>query len=340
MPAPLSRRALIRGITAMAAVATLAGGLAACGGDSEAATNTADASGSVTIGRVSNGAAKEATLKVSEVKSISAEVPEAIRKRGTLVIGSGSLPSGSAPLGYIGDDQKTLTGAEPDLARLVAAVLGLKSENKRFTWENLFVGIDSGKVDIGFSNITDTEERKQKYDFASYRQDNLGFEKLKSNSWTFDGTYRSLAGKTVSVGAGTNQERLLLEWQKKLKAEGENLTIKYFQDGNSTYLALNSGKIDAYLGPNPSLSYHVTQTAKSPAPTAIAGTYSGAGETLQGLIAATVKKDSGLAKPVADAINHLIGNGQYAKWLDSWNLANEAVTKSEINPPGLPLTNS
>ncbi|HEY8985762.1 MAG TPA: ABC transporter substrate-binding protein [Streptomyces sp.] len=340
MPAPLSRRALIRGITATAAVATLAGGLAACGGDSEAATTSADSSGSVTIGRVSNGAAKEVTLKVAEVKSISAEVPEAIRKRGTLVIGSGTLPSGSAPLGYIGDDQKTLTGAEPDLARLVAAVLGLKTENKRFTWENLFVGIDSGKVDVGFSNITDTEERKRKYDFASYRQDNLGFEKLKSNSWKFDGTYRSLAGKTVAVGAGTNQERLLLEWQKKLKAEGKNLTVKYFQDNNSTYLALNSGKIDAYLGPNPALSYHVTQSAKTPSPTAVAGTYSGAGETLQGLIAATTQKDSGLVKPLADAINYLIDNGQYAKWLASWNLPNEAVTKSEINPPGLPLTDS
>ncbi|QNP74134.1 ABC transporter substrate-binding protein [Streptomyces roseirectus] len=339
MPAPLSRRALIRGITATAAVASLAGGLAACGGDSEAATAT-DSAGSVTIGRVSNGAAKERTLKVSEVKSISAEVPAAIRERGTLVIGSGSLPSGTAPLGYVGDDQKTLTGSEPDLARLVAAVLGLKPEYRRFTWENLFVGIDSGKVDVGLSNITDTEERKRKYDFASYRQDNLGFEKLKSNSWTFDGTYRSLAGKTFSVGAGTNQERLLLEWQKKLKAEGKNLTIKYFQDSNSTYLALNSGKIDAYLGPNPSLSYHVTQSAKSPSPTAIAGTYSGAGETLQGLIAATVKKDSGLVKPLADAINHLIETGAYAQWLDSWNLANEAVTKSEINPPGLPLTNA
>lgn len=339
MPAPLSRRALIRGITAATAVATLAGGLAACGGDSEAATS-GDTAGQVTIGQFSNGAAKETTVKVAEVKSISAELPEAIRKRGTLVIGSGSLPSGSAPLGYVGSDQKTLTGVEPDLARLVAAVLGLKPETKRFTWENLFVGIDSGKVDVGLSNITDTEERKQKYDFASYREDNLAFEKLKSNSWKFDGTYQSLAGKTFSVGAGTNQERLLLEFQKKLQAEGKNLTIKYFQDGNSTYLALNSGKIDAYLGPNPSLSYHVTQTASSPTPTAIAGTYSGAGETLQGLIAATTKKDNGLVKPLADALNYLIENGQYAEWLKTWNLANEAVTKSEINPPGLPLNNS
>jgi polar amino acid transport system substrate-binding protein len=58
------------------------------------------------------------------------------------------------------------------------------------------------------------------------------------------------------------------------------------------------------------------------------------------LIAATSKKDSGLAKPIADAINYLIEKGQYAKWLAAWHLSNEAVAKSEVNPPGLPLDNS
>ncbi len=41
------------------------------------------------------------------------------------------------------------------------------------TWDNLFVGIDSGRNDVSFSNITDIEQRKEMYDFASYRQDNL-----------------------------------------------------------------------------------------------------------------------------------------------------------------------
>ncbi|WP_037857621.1 transporter substrate-binding domain-containing protein [Streptomyces sp. NRRL S-340] len=340
MSAHFTRRGLTRGITAATAVATLATGLAACGGDSEAATAVSDTAGTVTVGRLSNGAAKETTLKVSEVKSISAELPDAVRKSGKLVIGSGTLPSGSPPLGFVGSDQKTLTGSEADLGRLVAAVLGLEPEVKRFTWENLFVGIDSGKVNAGFSNITDTEERKHKYEFASYRKDDLAFETLKSSKWAFDGDYRALAGKTVSVGAGTNQERILLEWQKRLQSEGKKLTVKYFQDNNSLYLALNSGKIDAYLGPSPNLSYHVTQTASTPDATRIAGHYSGAGEALQGLIAATAKKGSGLAEPLADAINHLIENGQYAKWLAAWHLSDDAVTKSEVDPPGLPLDNS
>ena len=340
MSVHFTRRSLIRGITAATAVASLATGLAACGGDSDAATTTGASDGTVTVGQLSNGAAKQTSLKVSEVKSISAELPKSVKSSGKLEIGIGALPAGFAPLAYVGSDQKTLTGAEPDFGRLVAAVLGLKPELKNFTWENLFVGIDSGKVNVAFSNVTDTEERKKKYEFASYRKDNLGFEVLKAGKWNFDGNYENLAGKTVSVGAGTNQEKILLEWKKKLESEGKKLTVKYYPDRNGTYLALNSGKIDSFFGPNPGIAYHITQSANTPNPTRNAGTYSGAGASLQGLIAATAKKDSGLAKPLADAINHLIKNGQYAKWLAAWNLSNEAVAKSEVNPPGLPLDNS
>ncbi|MHB9854832.1 ABC transporter substrate-binding protein [Streptomyces krungchingensis] len=339
MPTHFSRRILVRGVTATTAVVSLAASLSACGGDSDAATTT-DAAGTVTVGRLSNGAAKTAELKVTEVKSISKELPASVRRSGRLTIGVGALPDGFPPLAYVGSDQKTLTGAEPDFGRLVAAVLGLEPELKNSTWENMFVGIDSGKVDVAFANITDTEERKKKYDFASYRKDDVGFEVLKSSKWNFDGDYRNLAGRTVAVDNGTNQEKILLEWQTKLKQEGKQLTVKHFASKNSTYLALSGGKIDAYFAANPGVAYHVTQTAKSPTPTRSAGTFSGAGASLQGLIAATTKKDSGLAEPIADAVNHLIENGQYAKWLSAWNLSNEAVTTSEVNPPGLPLDNS
>ncbi|MGW3027762.1 transporter substrate-binding domain-containing protein [Streptomyces sp. NPDC001221] len=332
---------LRRGLTAGTAVVTLAAGLAACGGDSDAATSVGSAApGTVTVGQLSDGAARQTTLKVSEVKSISAELPAAVRRRGTLEIGVGALPSGFPPLAYAGSDQRTLTGAEPDLGRLVAAVLGLRPEVKNSTWENLFVGIDSGRADVAFSNVTDTEERKKKYEFASYRQDTLAFEVPEKSTWNFDGDYENLAGRTVSVGSGTNQERILLTWKAKLAKEGKKLTVKYFQDNNSIYLALAAGRIDAYFGPNPAVAYHLTRTAHTPRATRNAGTFSGAGETLQGLIAATSKKGSGLARPVADAINHLIRNGQYGRWLAAWNLSNEAVTKSETNPPGLPLGNS
>ena len=327
-------------VTAVAA--TLLTTLAACGGGAAAgqAGSAAPADVTVPVGALSNGAATETPIKVATVEEIRATLPQAVRDAGTLNIGSGTLPAGSPPLGFTGTDQQTITGSEPDLARLVAGVLGLEPEFQRSTWQNMFVGLDSGRVDVSFSNVTVTEERKKKYDFASYRQDNLGFETLASNPWTFTGDYRQLAGLRTSVDRGTNQEKILLEWQAKLRAEGKDVTVQYYPDTNAVQLALDSGQVDAYLGPNPNLAYQAKASEGTPNPKKIAGTYSGAGESLQGLIAATVKKDSGLAQPVSAAINRLIQDGQYAAWLTAWNLSNEAVTRSEVNPPGLPITNS
>lgn len=338
-----SARHRSRLVLTLAAVTSLALTLGACGSDDSSGSGAPAAKsskGTVVVGAVSNGAAKQTSIAVSEVAAIRAELPKAVADSGRLSIGLGFLPSGSPPIGYVGTDQKTLTGSEPDLGRLVAAVLGLQPEFNNATWDNLFVGLDSGKSDVGFSNITDTEQRKEHYDFACYRKDNLGFEVRKDDTWNFDGNYQSLAGKTVAVGSGTNQEKILLTWQSQLKAEGKKLTVKYYQEANSTYLALSSRKIDAYFAPNPSVAYHVTRTAGTPAATRSAGTFSGAGASLQGLICATTKKDSGLVKPLADAINYLIEKGQYSSWLAAWNLSNEGLPSSQINPPGLPLTNS
>lgn len=329
------RRAL-----AAAAAAALLSTVAACGASASDAAPVAGGSGTVTVGALSNGAAKETTISVPVVDSIRAKLPPQIRDAGVLNVGLGLLPSGSPPLGYVGTDDKTLTGSEPDLARLVGAVLGLKVQLNNATWENLFVGIDSGRTDVGFSNITDTEQRKLKYDFASYRQDNLAFETLASSTWTFTGDPQVLAGKKISVAAGTNQEKILLEWRAKLQAQGKDFAVEYYPDGNAAQLALESGQIDAYFSPNPSVAYQVAQSADTPNPKRSAGTFSGAGASLQGLIAATSKKGSGLAEPIADAINHLIQNGQYQQWLAAWNLSNEAVKSSEVNPPGLPITNT
>ena len=337
-------------VTSSGAVSPAAAGSAApaatsvapASGSSAAAGPTAATSGStdVLIAQHTNGAGTQTTITVPTVAAIRAELPAAIRDSGKLVIGQGALPAGFPPLSFIGDDQKTLTGSEPDLGRLIAAVYGLQPQIVNATWDNLFVGIDSGRTDVGLSNITDTETRKIKYDFASYRQDNLGFEVNESSDWNFDDSYQNLAGKTVAVGSGTNQEKILLEWQTKLKAEGKSLEVKYFPTQSAVNLALSSGKIDLYFGPNPGIAYHIKGDSAGPNPTRSAGTYSGAGATLQGLIAATTKKDNGLAKPLADAINYLIANGQYAKWLAAYNLSNEAVPTSLVNPPGLPKTNS
>ncbi|WP_432970999.1 transporter substrate-binding domain-containing protein [Dactylosporangium sp. CA-233914] len=329
----------MRPFAAAALAVALVTGLAACGDGDEAQAEAGAGAGTVTIGAQAEGVGKRTQLKVDKQPDIAAEVPEAIRADGKLTIGLGALPTGFPPLAFVGDDDKTVTGAEPDLGRLIAAVLGLEPAFNNDTWDNLFVGIDSGKNEVGFSNITDTEQRKEKYDFASYRQDNLGFAVKAANTWSFDKKYQNLAGLKVAVGAGTNQEKILVAWQDKLKAEGKTLDIKYFADTPSTFKALVSGQIDAYFGPNPGIAYQISRAEGTADAVRNAGVYSGAGETLQGLIAATTKKDNGLVKALADAINYLIQHGQYRQWLAAYNLDTEAVDTAQVNPPGLPKSN-
>ncbi|MEV5964989.1 ABC transporter substrate-binding protein [Kribbella sp. NPDC051952] len=273
--------------------------------------------------------------RVTTTKNVAAAelLPAKVRERGTLIVGGG-FGSGSVPLGFLADDNKTPAGLEVDIAHLVAEALGLKADVQVTSWENLFIGIDSGKYDVGFSNITVTEKRKQKYDFATYRKDDIAFEAKKGGSWKVSGG-KDVAGKTIAVGSGTNQEKILVDWNEaNVKAGLPAATIKYFQNQTDTYLALSSGRIDAYLGPNPSIAYHV----KTSGQTETIGKFSGAGPTLQGLIAATTHKDNGLVQAYQAALNAVIADGSYAKVLARWNVSNEAVTQSQINPPGLPIT--
>ncbi|AKZ60237.1 putative ABC transporter substrate-binding protein [Streptomyces ambofaciens ATCC 23877] len=323
----------VRRTTAAAAGLATALVLAGCANPTDGGTTEVAATpGGKTTTRI-NISPDQNRVTTAKVDSIAAEVPERIRKRGTLelVASSGS----AAPLTFHATDNKTVIGVEPDLAHLVADVLGLKPRLHTVSWENIFVGLDSGKYDAGLSNITVTEERKEKYDFATYREDNLGFEAKKGSGLEVAGP-EDLAGRTVAVSSGTNQEKLLVEWSKENEKAGrEPVDIKYYQNDSDTYLALQSGRIDLYLGPNPTAAYHAATTGK----TEVVGTYSGAGATLQGLIAATTKKDSGLVEPLAAALNHVIDNGTYAKVLQRWGLSDETVTESRINPPGLPRTN-
>ncbi|CAL9662225.1 hypothetical protein SUDANB105_07064 [Streptomyces sp. enrichment culture] len=305
--------------------------LAACANpDDGGTTEVADTKGTKTK---INTSPDQDRVTTGKIDSIAAQVPKEIRERGTLEIVYSS--TSAAPLNFYATDNKTLIGVETDISRLVADVLGLKPKVNTVSWENIFVGLDSAKYDVGFSNITVTEERKEKYDFATYREDNLGFEAKKGSGLKIDGP-EDVAGRTVAVGSGTNQEKLLIEWSEENEKAGRKpVDIKYYQNDSDTYLALQSGRIDLYLGPHPTAAYHAATSGK----TEVVGTYSGAGATLQGLIAATTKKDSGLVKPLSAALDEVIDNGTYAQVLKRWGLSDEAVPGSEINPPGLPKTN-
>jgi polar amino acid transport system substrate-binding protein len=298
--------------------------LAACGSPQAAPSGApGDQPGGVNI------TANQNRVRAQRVDAIAALVPAGIRARGTLVVGT--TGNGTPPLSFRADDDKTVIGVEPDLAQLVADVLGLNLDLRASSWENLFLSVENRQFDAGFSNITVTEERKDKYDFATYRKDTIAFEVKNEKNVTVKEP-KDIAGLTVGVGAGTNQEQILLRWNEQNESAGlAPVKFQYYQVTSDYYLALQSGRIDAYVGPNPTSAYHVAVEGR----TKIAGTVSGGG-TIPADIAAMTKKDSGLVEALQRALDTVIENGQYAQVLKRWNLASEALSASEVNPQGLP----
>ncbi|MGO4598550.1 ABC transporter substrate-binding protein [Terrabacter sp. 2RAF25] len=262
---------------------------------------------------------------------IAAELPAVVKARGTLVIGSGGAGGGIPPLAFTADDNRTPIGVEVDVAHVVADILGLEPEVQTTSWENLFIGVDSGKYQVAISNVGVSEERKERYDFATYRLGLHAFEAKKGSGLIVKGP-ADISGKKVAVGSGTLQEAILLRWNEENARAGRTpAELVYYQGTTEYYLALDSGRIDLYLGPNPTATYHVVTAGK----TQIVGTVSSS-YPIPGKVGVLTKKGNGLAKPISDAINAAIADGSYAKVLERWGLTAEAVPASEVNPAGLP----
>ena len=164
----------------------------------------------------------------------------------------------SLPLVDYASDAKTPIGFEPDLAQLLADGLGRDLELVPIAWADWPLGLASGKYDAVISNVTVTEERKEKFDFSSYRNDLLGFYAASNSKVTAIATPEDIAGLKVIVSAATNQEQILLRWIEANKAKGLPPTeVQYYDDQAVLDLALQSGRADVYLGPNATFARHV-----------------------------------------------------------------------------------
>ncbi|WP_226352307.1 ABC transporter substrate-binding protein [Pseudonocardia sp. ICBG601] len=290
-----------------------------------------DQAAPVDPGTAVNTSPEQNRVRADRIEAIAATVPAAVRESGKLTVAT--TGSGNPPLSFRADDDRTVIGVEPDLAQLVADTLGLRLDLQPTSWENLFLGVESPTYDAGFSNITVTEERKDKYDFATYRVDTVTFEARNAGRVERIEKPADISGLTIGVSPGTNQEQILVEWNRQNEAAGvAPATIQYYQNTGDYYLALDSGRLDAYLGPNPGVAYHVATGSTTKA----VGSLNGGGGGVQADIAAMTRRGDGLVGPIHEAIDALIASGKYGEVLARWHLENEALQDSRINPPGLP----
>lgn len=248
---------------------------------------------------------------------------------GTLTI---AVAPWAPPIATYATDAATVVGFDPDLGRLVGEVLGLPVEIVPVAWADWPLGLASGKYDAVISNVGVTEERKEKFDFSTYRKGLHGFYVKADSPITAISEPKDIAGLKVITASGTIQEKIILQWDEINRQAGlAPVEVQYYDDDAAAGLALASGRADTNFNPNATQAYHATLTGD----TRLVGTVS-SGWPLPAEVGITTRKDSGLAEAFTAAVNTLVEAGVYAQLLDQWNLAAEAVETSQTNPPGLP----
>jgi polar amino acid transport system substrate-binding protein len=319
---PRTRRARL--VPVLAVVSLLA--LGACSSSAEIEEQSRSESGATAL--TVNTKPEQDRIHTTVSEEAVDLLPEGAVADGVLRV---SITQGAVPLGFFADDNETVIGSETDIATLIADALGLKLELVVNDWSNWPLATQSGEVDATISNVTVTEERKKLFDFSSYRVDQLGWLVQADSGLQIDEA-KDIAGLTVAVGSGTNQEQILLAWDAENQAKGlEPVTIDYYEAYNDAVLALQSGRIDTYFGPNATAAY---SAAVSPQDFLVAGTVNGGWPDTANIAVATAK-GNGLAEAFTAAINHAIDDGTYAEVLDRWGLGAEAIDRAETNPPGL-----
>ncbi len=237
------------------------------------------------------------------------------------------------PTGFYATDSATVIGANADLASLIAEKLGLKLKIVVVAWPDWSLALSSGKFDSFISDLTITEERKQKFDFSTYAQDVSGFFVDAKSPIKQVKEPKDIAGLRVVVDSGTPGEKVLLGWDKQNVAAGlRPAEFVYFDDPATAQLALTSGKVDVLFVTYSQGAYDVAVNGT----TKLAGIISGNGQDQKALDGVAVYKGSGLADAMTAAVNELVTDGTYLATLKRWHIEGEALDAPAVtNPPGL-----
>ena len=222
--------------------------LSGCADPGASAAGAQPATTAARNGVVYNTSPDQQRIRAEKDAALAAKVPALIGKDGKLTV---ATTAGSIPLSFHASDDKTPIGVELDIAQLVADKLGLDLDVQVTSWENWPLKTQSGDFEAVFSNVGINAARVKLFDFSSYRAAYMGFEAKKSSTLQHQGS-DDISGLKISVGSGTNQEKILMAWNKELEAKGKApAVLQYYSSDADTILALSSGRTDLNLAPLP-----------------------------------------------------------------------------------------
>ncbi|MGG1943713.1 cystine ABC transporter substrate-binding protein [Trinickia sp. NRRL B-1857] len=229
----------------------------------------------------------------------AADLLDQVKARGTLRIGcEGTFPpfDSKAPNGE-------LVGFDVDIAKAVAAKLGVKPEFITTEWSGIIAGLQAGKFDVIVNQVGVTPERQKVLDFSpGYTFSGAELIQRKNDDRQFK-SLEELKGHKLGVGLGTNY----MDMAKSVPG----IDVKTYP-GAPEYLSdLAAGRIDAALNDRLMVAYLLKNSQLPLRPGAMVGTGNPSGIPFK-------KDNPKFAKAIADAMNQLEADGTFAKISEKW----------------------
>ncbi|EJW17817.1 transporter substrate-binding domain-containing protein [Paenibacillus alvei] len=169
----------------------------------------------------------------------SANALEQIKKSGKIKIG---LMGTYAPYNFI-NDKREVDGFDADIAKAVAKHIGVEVEFITGEFSGLIEGLQKDKYDALVSQVTITDDRKQKMDFSTPYVKNAVNVIVKSDNTSIQ-KIEDFKDKKIGVGLGTNDEKYLRDVAMPKVGKFE---IATYNDVITSLQDLNVGRIDATI---------------------------------------------------------------------------------------------
>jgi cystine transport system substrate-binding protein len=176
--------------------------------------------------------------------ALAADLLATAKARGTLRIAlEGTYP----PFNFKDPKTGQLAGYDVDVARLLAAKLGLKPEFVSTEWAAILAGLGAGKYDVIISQVGITPKRQEAFDFSepyTYSSPQLIVRKDEKSNYA---SLADLKGKKLGVGQGS-------VFEQQAKAAG-GIEVKSYPAAPENLQDLAVGRIDAALNDSLMVAY-------------------------------------------------------------------------------------
>jgi polar amino acid transport system substrate-binding protein len=215
----------------------------------------------------------------------------------------------------------TMVGFDVDLMKAIATTLGVKVNENNVTFDNIIVGIQSNKYQIGNSSFTDNMDREKKVNFVDYFQAGEGVYAKSSTTATFTST-QSFCGNSVAVETGTVEQTDALAVKC---TNGKKVTVDTYPTQTEANTAVSSGH-DTFGFADSQIAGYIAAQSK--------GVFKLVGKPVSvapyGIATAKTTAGLALAKAIQAAVKTLVANGTYGSIMSSYGVSAGNLTAAQI----------